>query len=156
MHWGVGARAERKITEKQAKLAKQAHKIACQPKTINCKKNQHHKISRKISTDHQQSQKESRTQKYNKQKPPAHRNGSHNGKKPTKNEEVTPRKTCKKPKSTKVSILARKINETMCKTIPKNKASRGLHIKNQKVQKNANKHTNNCAQLISKHCAKCK
>ena len=82
MHWGVGARAERKITEKQAKLAKQAHKIACQPKTINCKKNQHHKISRKISTDHQQSQKESRTQKYNKQKPPSHLNGTHSGKKP--------------------------------------------------------------------------
>ena len=48
VHCGAGARAERKITGKQAKLDKQVHKIACQPKTTNWKKKLHHKNSQKI------------------------------------------------------------------------------------------------------------
>ena len=71
-------------------------------------------------------------------------------------EEVTSAKTCKKEKNKKVSILAKTNNEAVRKTIAKNKASRELHIQSQNAKKNAFKHTNNCAQLISKHCAKCK
>ena len=46
------------------------------------------------------------------------------GQNPTKNEEVPLRKTCKKQKNKKVSILAKNNNEAMNKIIAKNKASR--------------------------------
>ena len=44
-------------------------------------------------------------------------------------------KNLQKTKSVKVSILVTKMNEAMRKTVSKNKASRELHIKNQKAQK---------------------
>ena len=75
--------------------------------------------------------------------------------KDNKNEEVSPRKTCKN-KSAKVNNLTTKMNKTMFKTITKIKTSRQLYIQSQHAQNNVRKRTNNCAQHIPKHCVKCK
>ena len=46
----------------------------------------------------------------------------------TKNDEVTPARTCKKQKYANVNNREEKINEAMNKTIVKNKTSKRLHI----------------------------
>ena len=64
------------------------------------------------------------TQNNNRQKYRTQKKRKPKRRKSAKNEEVAPGKTCKKPKSVKVSILATKMNERMNKTIAKNKVSK--------------------------------
>ena len=48
------------------------------------------------------------------------------------------------------------MNEAMRKIIAKNKASKGLHMWNEKAKKQARKQINNCAQGRPKNYANCK
>ena len=57
-----------------------------------------------------------------------------------------------KNKNKKVSILAKKMNEKMSKTIAKNRTSREFHIQSQNVKKYV---TIKCVQHTPKHCVKC-
>ena len=54
-----------------------------------------------------------------------------------KNDEVVPRKTCKKTKSEKVSNLATKSNQEIHKTNAKNKANKKFHMQCQNAKSQA-------------------
>ena len=55
-------------------------------------------------------------------------------------------KNLQKANNAKVNSFATKMNETMRKFIEKNKASKQLHMLNEKAKKQARKQINNCTQ----------
>ena len=79
----------------------------CQPKATNWEENGATKFVKKTEKTHQQMQKENGTQKYNKQKLPQLRNGRQDGRKNTKDEQVSSPKILQQTKTENQHNLAK-------------------------------------------------